>query len=239
MITRSIKSKITLALCVLISLLIIQSYLFNYSQSTLLFLQKAQHDALVQSSNVTQLENEVISLQSQAIAFIDKANKSTIEKFNLYFDDANKSLEKLKKSTSQRSLDYQNILTRLDEYLHNYKETFNQTVLNRNKRERLYSEQFQHPIESLIIEIERLQINATDQTAYTDTLLTVSNLEHAVVSYLYKPSFDEAQNVKQNLNHLQTKLTKITDENNSFLIKAADLKKAYNQLVLLTRSYTF
>ncbi|MDO6548232.1 hybrid sensor histidine kinase/response regulator [Pseudoalteromonas carrageenovora] len=223
----------------LISLLIIQSYLFNYSQSTLLFLQKAQHDALVQSSNVTQLENEVISLQSQAIAFIDKANKSTIEKFNLYFDDANKSLEKLKKSTSQRSLDYQNILTRLDEYLHNYKETFNQTVLNRNKRERLYSEQFQHPIESLIIEIERLQINATDQTAYTDTLLTVSNLEHAVVSYLYKPSFDEAQNVKQNLNHLQTKLTKITDENNSFLIKAADLKKAYNQLVLLTRSYTF
>ncbi|TMP15565.1 hybrid sensor histidine kinase/response regulator, partial [Pseudoalteromonas ruthenica] len=28
-------------------------------------------------------------------------------------------------------------------------------------------------------------------------------------------------------------------ENNSFLSKAADLKKAYNQLVLLTRSYTF
>jgi len=239
MIARSIKSKITLALCVLISLLVIQSYLFNYSQNTLLFLQKAQHDALVQSSNVTQLENEIISLQSQALAFIDKANKSTIDKLNLYFDDATESLEKLKSSTSLRSPEYQNILTRLDEYLYNYKETFNQTVLNRNKRERLYFEKFQHPIDSLIIEIEQLQANATNQTIYTDLLLTISNLKHAVVSYLYKPNYDEAQNVKQNLNHLQTKLTKITDKNNSFLIKAADLKKAYNRLVLLTRSYTF
>ncbi len=127
----------------LISLLIIQSYLFNYSQNTLLSLQKAQQQALVQSSNVTQLENEVISLQSQAIAFIDKANKSTIDKFNLYFNHANISLGKLKNSASQRSSEYQNILIRLDEYLHNYKETFDQTVLNRNKRERLYSEQFQ------------------------------------------------------------------------------------------------
>ncbi|MBQ4798606.1 response regulator [Pseudoalteromonas sp. MMG006] len=239
MLTRSIKSKITLALFVLISLLIIQSYLFNYSQNTLLSLQKAQQQALVQSSNVTQLENEVISLQSQAIAFIDKANKSTIDKFNLYFNHANISLGKLKNSISQRSPEYQNILIRLDEYLHNYKETFDQTVLNRNKRERLYSEQFQKPIESLILEIEQLQIDATQQTIYADTLLTISNLEHAVVSYLYQPNFDEAQNVKQNLNHLQTKLTSITSDNHSFLTKVDELKKAYNQLILLTRSYTF
>lgn len=80
----SIKSKIVLAACLLTSLLLLQSYLFNYSQKSLLNTQKIQHSALMQSENVTDLENDVVSLQGQAIAYVNHANENTIEKFNFY-----------------------------------------------------------------------------------------------------------------------------------------------------------
>ncbi|MEL0640261.1 response regulator [Pseudoalteromonas aliena] len=180
-------------------------------------------------------------MQSQVIAFVDKASKNKIEKFHFYLDNAHKSLRKLKENTFQRTPEHQNILSRLDEYLHNYKETFNQVVINRNKRESLYSEQFQKPIELLKIKITKLQSDSEtkEKAIYSDIFLTISNLEHAIVSYLYKPSFDEAENVKQNLNHLQARLINISDTDNSLSLKTSDLKIAYNQLVLLTRSYTF
>ena len=241
MIIRSIKSKIILALCLLIGLLLLQSYLFNYSQKSLLNLQKAQHNALIQSEAVTHLENDVISLQGHAISFIDHANENTITKFNSYLKQANLSLKQLKSNTLNHTPEYQKSLIRLGEYLKNYQETFDQVVVNRQKREQLYTTQFKQPIDDLKKRIGILENYSSDskKVIFNDILLTISNLEHATVSYLYKPSFDEAQNVKQNLEHLQKKLNSTAVINESLSKRTASLKKAYNQLVLLTRSYTF
>jgi hypothetical protein len=241
MMIHSIKSKIILALCLLVSLLLLQSYFFNYSQTVLLNLQKAQHTALIQTENVTRLENYVISLQGQAIAFVDNANKNTIKKFNFYLNAAELNLKQLKENTLQRNLDYKNTLTRLSEYLDNYQETFDQITINRTKREQHYNAQFKSPINDLKVSITALKAAATTEkkVIYTDILLTISNLEHATVSYLYKPRYDESQNVKKNLDHLNLKLMDLSEKQASFFNNANDLKQAYNQLVLLTRSYTF
>ncbi|MBH0056173.1 response regulator [Pseudoalteromonas sp. SWXJZ94C] len=238
---RSIKSKIILALCLLISLLILQSYFFNYSQKSLLSLQKKQHNALIQNESVASLENDVISLQSQAIAFVDHANENTIEKFSFYLSAAHLNLNLLKTNTLQRTPEYQKTLTRIGEYLNNYQETFDQVVINRAKRELVYATQFKQPITDLKKQITNLETNANikDKGAYTDILLTISNLEHASVSYLYKPNFDEAQNVKQNLQHLHLRLINMPQIKGALINNTADLKQALNQLVLLTRGYTF
>ena len=238
---RSIKSKIILALCLLMSLLVLQSYLFNYSQKSLLNLQKAQHNALMQNESVTRLENDVISLQSQAIAYVDKANQNTIEKFDLYLNEANKNLNLLKSNSVEHSLEYQSALNRLGDYLSNYQDTFNQIVMNRTKREQLYITQFKQPITDLKIQITKLETQASPKSKaiFSDILLTISNLEHAVVSYLYKPNFDEAQNVNKNLEHLHSKLAKAPSISSVSMNTITNLKKAYSQLMLLTRSYTF
>ena len=237
----SIKSKIVLAACLLTSLLLLQSYLFNYSQKSLLNTQKIQHSALMQSENVTDLENDVVSLQGQAIAYVNHANENTIEKFNFYLKKANLSLSKLNMNASSHTSSYQEELKRLKEYLNNYQETFSQVVINRTKREQLYITQFKQPIAELKAHIISLDTSTKNEKKafYTNILLTISNLEHATVSYLYKPNFDNAQNVKQNLEHLHLKLSSISKESNSLISHTTQLKQAYNQLVLLTRSYTF
>ena len=241
MIINSIKSKIILALCPLIGLLLLQSYLFNYSQTTLLNLQKSQHNALIQSEAVNHLENDIISLQAYAVSFIDNANENTITKFNFYLNKANLNLKQLKTNTLHHPLEYKNSLIRLGEYLSNYQDTFGQVVVNRQKREHLYTTQFKQPIDDLQVTISNLEESSSDsnKVIFNDVLLTISNLQHAIISYLYKPNFDEAQNVKQNLNHLHKKLTSTSVLNESLSSKTTSLKQAYNQLVLLTRSYTF
>ncbi|KAA1151677.1 response regulator [Pseudoalteromonas sp. FUC4] len=241
MIINSIKSKIILALCLLVGLLILQSYLFNYSQNALLSLQQSQHNALIQSEAVNHLENDIISLQAHAVSFIDNANENTITKFNFYLNKANLNLEQLKTSTLNHAPEHSNSLVRLGEYLNSYQDTFGQVVINRKKREHLYSTQFKQPIDELQVTISDLEesSNNSNKVIFNDVLLTISNLKHAAVSYLYKPNFDEAQNVKQNLDHLYKKLTSTSIINESFSNKAVNLKQAYNQLVLLTRSYTF
>ncbi|WMS90557.1 response regulator [Pseudoalteromonas sp. HL-AS1] len=241
MIINSIKSKIILALCSLIGLLLLQSYLFNYSQTSLLNLQKSQHNALIQSEAVTNLENDIISLQGHAVSFIDNANENTITKFNFYLNKANLNLEQLKTNTQNQTPEYQNSLIRLGEYLNNYQDTFGQVVVNRQKREHIYITQFKQPIDDLQVTISDLEgsSNNDNKVIFNDVLLTISNLKHAIISYLYKPNFDEAQNVKQNLNHLHKKLTSTSVINESLSNKTTSLKQAYNQLVLLTRSYTF
>ena len=203
MIINSIKSKIILALCSLIGLLLLQSYLFNYSQTSLLNLQKSQHNALIQSEAVTNLENDIISLQAHAVSFIDNANENTITKFNFYLNKANLNLDQLKTNTQNQTPEYQNSLIRLGEYLNNYQDTFGQVVVNRQKREHLYITQFKQPIDDLQVTISDLEgsSNNDNKVIFNDVLLTISNLKHAIISYLYKPNFDEAQNVKQNLNH--------------------------------------
>ena len=241
MIMRSIKSKIILTLSLLIGLLLIQSYFFNYSQQSLRDLYHVQNKALIQSESVANLENSVISLQGQAIAYVNHANENTIEKFNFFLLQANQNLTKLKSNALKDTSEYQGLLNSLSEYLKNYQKTFEQIVINRQKREQLYIAKFKQPIEGIHAQITALEKNtdAGKKIIFNDILLTISNIEHATVSYLYKPSFDEAQNVKSNLNHLYKKLVENPLINESLSIEAAQLQQAYNRLMLLTRSYTF
>ncbi|CAM2821569.1 hypothetical protein PAT01_35800 [Pseudoalteromonas atlantica] len=241
MITRSIKSKIIIALCVLITLLILQSYLFNYSQKSLFELQNAQHKALLQSESVTRLENDVISLQSQAIAYLDHANSNTIEKFNVHLNAAKRDLDTLSTHLNEYDENYQNNIKRLNEYLNNYQDTFNRVVVNRTKREQLYITQFKQPIEALKAQLNELKKNTltSKQNKIVNTLLTISNIEQATTNYLHKPNYDEAQNVQDNLAHLNTLLASIETANVNLLNNTDELEQAYSQLVILTRSYTF
>ena len=241
MITRSIKSKIIIALCVLITLLILQSYLFNYSQKSLFELQNAQHKALLQSESVTRLENDVISLQSQAIAYLDHANSNTIEKFNMHLNAAKRDLDTLSTYLNEYDENYQNNIKRLNEYLNNYQDTFNRVVVNRTKREQLYITQFKQPIEALKAQLNELKKSTltSKQNKIVNTLLTISNIEQATTNYLHKPNYDEAQNVQDNLAHLNTLLASIETANVNLLNNTDELEQAYSQLVILTRSYTF
>lgn len=241
MIVRSIKSKIIIALCFLITLLILQSYLFNYSQKSLFKLQSAQHKALLQSETVTRLENDVISLQSQAVAYLDHANTHTVDKFNVHLNAAKINLEQLRKNFPDYDDDYQNQITRLGDYIKSYQETFNQVIINRTKRELLYESQFKQPINNLKAQINKLEKTSTlkNQTLFVDTLLTISNIEQATASYLHKPNYDEALNVQNNLAHLNTLLKNIDESSINLLSNTTELKQAYSQLVLLTRSYTY
>ncbi|MDC9527254.1 ATP-binding protein [Pseudoalteromonas sp. Angola-30] len=241
MITRSIKSKIIIALCVLITLLILQSYLFNYSQKSLFELQNAQHKALLQSESVTRLENDVISLQSQAIAYLDHANSNTIEKFNMHLNAAKRDLDTLSTYLNEYDENYQNNIKRLNEYLNNYQDTFNRVVVNRTKREQLYITQFKQPIEALKAQLNELEKNTqtSKQSVIVNILLTISNIEQATTNYLHKPNYDEAQNVQDNLAHLNTLLASIETANVNLLNNTDELEQAYSQLVILTRSYTF
>ena len=238
---RSIKSKIIATLAVLAGLLFIQSYLFNHLQKSLTSLQNIQNNAISQSEAVVKLERDVMALQSHAIAFIDKANKNNITKFKTYLDQANIHLEQLTLNTLDKTPEYKNMLTRLSEHLKNYETTFEKVVINRQKREQIYSSGFKQPIEELqkkVMALESLS-NEDKKILYNDILLTISNLKHAAVSYLYKPNFDEAQNVKQNLAFLHTKINRMSAINDSLLDKTINLKKTHNQLILLTRSYTY
>lgn len=241
MITRSIKSKIIIALCVLITLLILQSYLFNYSQNSLFELQNAQHKALLQSEAVTRLENDVISLQSQAIAYLDHANSNTIDKFNMHYNDAKMDLGRLSKHIEEYDESYQSNIKRLNEYLNNYQDTFNRVVVNRTKREQLYLSQFKQPIDTLKAQLNKLEKSTlgNKQTIIVNILLTISNIEQAANNYLHKPNYDEAKNVQDNLAHLNTLLARIETANTIQFNNTDELEQAYRQLVILTRSYTF
>ena len=241
MITRSIKSKIIIALCVLITLLILQSYLFNYSQKSLFELQNAQHKALLQSEAVTRLENDVISLQSQAIAYLDHANSNTIDKFNMHYNAAKMDLGRLSKHIEEYDESYQSNIKRLNEYLNNYQDTFNRVVVNRTKREQLYLSQFKQPIDTLKAQLNKLEKSTfgNKQTIIVNILLTISNIEQAANNYLHKPNYDEAQNVQDNLAHLNTLLARIETANTIQFNNTDELEQAYSQLVILTRSYTF
>ncbi|MEL0604587.1 ATP-binding protein [Pseudoalteromonas undina] len=241
MITRSIKSKIIIALCVLITLLILQSYLFNYSQKSLFELQNAQHKALLQSEAVTRLENDVISLQSQAIAYLDHANSNTIDKFNMHYNDAKMDLGRLSKHIEEYDESYQSNIKRLNEYLNNYQDTFNRVVVNRTKREQLYLSQFKQPIDTLKAQLNKLEKSTlgNKQTIIVNILLTISNIEQAANNYLHKPNYDEAKNVQDNLAHLNTLLARIETANTIQFNNTDELEQAYSQLVILTRSYTF
>ena len=238
---RSIKSKIIATLAVLAGLLLIQSYLFNHLQKSLTSLQNIQNNAISQSEAVVKLERDVMALQSHAVAFIDKANKNNITKFKTYLDQANIHLEQLKLNTLDKTPEYRNMLARLSEHLANYETTFEKVVVNRQKREQIYLSGFKLPIEELQQKVMALESvsNNDKKILYNDILLTIGNLKHAAVSYLYKPNFDEAQNVKQNLAFLHTKINRTTAINNSLLDKTINLKKTHNQLILLTRSYTY
>ena len=238
---RSIKSKIIATLAVLAGLLLLQSYLFNHLQESLTSLQNIQNNAISQSEAVVKLERDVIALQSHAVAFIDDANKNNIAKFKTYLDQANIHLGQLTLNTLDKTPEYKNMLTRLSEHLKNYETTFEKVVINRQKREQIYSSGFKQPIEELqkkVMALESLS-NEDKKILYNDILLTISNLKHAAVSYLYKPNFDEAQNVKQNLEFLHTKINRMSAINDSLLDKTINLKKTHNQLILLTRSYTY
>ena len=238
---RSIKSKIIATLAVLAGLLLIQSYLFNHLQKSLTSLQNIQNNAISQSEAVVKLERDVMALQSHAVAFIDKANKNNITKFKTYLDQANIHLEQLKLNTLDKTPEYKNMLARLSEHLANYETTFEKVVVNRQKREQIYLSGFKLPIEELQQKVMALESvsNNDKKILYNDILLTIGNLKHAAVSYLYKPNFDEAQNVKQNLAFFQKKINRTTAINNSLLDKTINLKKTHNQLILLTRSYTY
>lgn len=236
---RTIKAKIILALCLLMSLLILQSYLFNVSQKSIFRLQKAQHNALMQSESVTRLEKDVISLQSQVFNFLERGSKNSKDKFNFYLDEANQNLKELQNHQLKHSPQYQDLLLRLDGYLKNYQETFEQIAINKTKREQLYTTQFKHPIDALKTQITQLENTTLNNAVYTDILLVISSLEHATISYLYQSNFDDALNVKNNINFLNSKLAKLSSENNTFTHNTSNLKHAYQQLILLTRSYTF
>ncbi|MEJ2911456.1 ATP-binding protein [Pseudoalteromonas sp. C12FD-1] len=241
MITHSIKSKIIIALCALITLLILQSYLFNYSQKVLFELQNAQHKALLQSESVIRLENDVISLQSQAIAYLDHANSNTIDKLNMHLYAAKMDLDTLSTHLNDHDESYQNKIKRLNDYLKNYHDTFNRVVINRTKREQLYVSQFKQPIEALKAQLNELKKNTltSQQNKIVNTLLTISNIEQAASNYLHKPNYDEAQNVQDNLAHLNTLLASIEATNINLVNNTDELEQAYSQLVILTRSYTF
>ena len=238
---RSIKSKIIATLAVLAGLLLLQSYLFNHLQESLTSLQNIQNNAISKSEAVVKLERDVMALQSHAVSFIDDANKNNIAKFKTYLDQANSHLGQLTLNTLDKTPEYKNMLTRLSEHLKNYETTFEKVVINRQKREQIYSSGFKQPIEELqkkVMALESLS-NEDKKILYNDILLTISNLKHAAVSYLYKPNFDEAQNVKQNLEFLHTKINRMSAINDSLLDKTINLKKTHNQLILLTRSYTY
>ena len=238
---RSIKSKIIATLAVLAGLLLLQSYLFNHLQESLTSLQNIQNNAISKSEAVVKLERDVMALQSHAVAFIDDANKNNIAKFKTYLDQANIHLGQLTLNTLDKTPEYKNMLTRLSEHLKNYETTFEKVVINRQKREQIYSSGFKLPIEELQQKVMALESvsNNGKKILYNDILLTISNLKHAAVSYLYKPNFDEAQNVKQNLAFLHTKINRMSAINDSLLDKTINLKKTHNQLILLTRSYTY
>lgn len=225
----------------LVGLLLLQSYLFNYAQKSILNLQKVQHNALMQSEAVTHLENDVISLQRHAISFVDHANENTIIKFDFYLSKAKLNLEKLQINASNNNTEHQRSLSRIVEYLNNYQGTFDQVVANRQKRAHIYTTQFKQPIDDLQKKVTAIEEDSTGnkEVILNDILLTISNLKHATVSYLYKPNFDEDKNVKNNLEHLQKKLYSTPIISDAISKRTANLKKAYNQLVLLTRSYTF
>ena len=238
---RSIKSKIIATLAVLAGLLLLQSYLFNHLQESLTNLQNIQDNAISKSEAVVKLERDVMALQSHAVAFIDKANKNNITKFKTYLEQANIHLEQLTFITLDKTPEYKNMFARLSEHLKNYETTFEKVVVNRQKREQIYLSGFKLPIEELQKQVMALESvsNNDKKILYNDILLTISNLKHAAVSYLYKPNFDEAQNVKQNLEFLHTKINRMSAVNNSLLDKTINLKKTHNQLILLTRSYTY
>ncbi|WP_338365608.1 ATP-binding protein [uncultured Pseudoalteromonas sp.] len=241
MIVRSIKSKIITALCVLIALLIAQSYLFNYSQKNLFELQNAQHKAFLQSEAVTRLENDVISLQSQAIAYLDHANSNTIDKFNFHLNAANKEIKQLGIHLNEYDDSYKSQINRLKEYLNSYQETFKRVVVNRTKREQLYVEKFKQPIEKLKSQLEQLKNKtlANEQNKIVNTLLAISKIEQAATNYLQTPNYDEAQNVQRYLARLNTLLASIKKTNNGMVNNTSELEQAYGQLVILTRGYTF
>uniref|UniRef100_UPI00331C2B39 hypothetical protein n=1 Tax=Pseudoalteromonas sp. 19-MNA-CIBAN-0066 TaxID=3140422 RepID=UPI00331C2B39 len=90
--------------------------------------------------------------------------------------------------------------------------------------------QFKQPIDDLQVTISDLEgsSNNDNKVIFNDVLLTISNLKHAIISYLYKPNFYEAQNVKQNLNHSHKKLTSTSVINESLSNKTTSLKQAYN-----------
>lgn len=224
---RSIKSKIIATLAVLAGLLLLQSYLFNHLQESLTSLQNIQNNAISKSEAVVKLERDVIALQSHAVAFIDDANKNNIAKFKTYLDQANIHLGQLTLNTLDKTPEYKNMLTRLSEHLKNYETTFEKVVINRQKREQIYSSGFKQPIEALQKKVMALESvsNNDKKILYNDILLTISNLKHAAVSYLYKPNFDEAQNVKQNLEFLHTKINRMSAINDSLLDKTINLKK--------------
>ncbi|MBQ4832729.1 response regulator [Pseudoalteromonas sp. MMG010] len=237
----SIKSKVILTLSVLVILLIAQSYTFNISQKQLYTLQVDQHQALEQSDNITELENHILSLQSQANLYTNNPHEYTVDKLHHYLDLAKQDINALDKHAIEHNSHYQKSLSKLFEYLNNYQDTFNQVVLNKKQRESLYQQQFQAPLNQLKKDLVAKQKTASDEqkSDYVDIILLITNIEQNTQSYLYNPAFDKSNSTQLNLHHLQLKLSADPILLNDKMYIVSQLERTQKKLVTLTRGYSY
>ncbi|TMN70379.1 hypothetical protein CWB85_16090 [Pseudoalteromonas sp. S1727] len=244
MMLHSIKSKITITLSILICLLLLQSYFFERAQSSLTKLLFLQNDALMKTALTTSLENNVISLQGQVVEYVDHATPNAINNFKRFHNQAQQNLITFSSKTAQHQ--YQSIMGRLEDHLINYNNTFEQVVKIQTNRETLFNDQFKLSVTLLNNKLDALKLQAEqkDKTYYAEAKLTLSTIEHAALTYLRTPHYDASQIITTKITTLQAQLANIALVNMQapaaeFAIDILNIRRAYNQLTLLTRGYIY
>jgi len=245
----SIKSKIIAAISLLVIILLFQSYLFSSAQNSLRILLTVQNDAQIQSEATNDLENNVISLQGQVTHYVDKAKPISVDNFKRFQLNAKNDLKKLNTNAQKHSSSYKDLLTRLGEHLTNFNRTFEQVVKNRENRVRLFNTRFKPAVNNLILHLNALKNveGSSHEAIYTDAMLTLSNINYATENYLENTDFDISQTTSQDVDQLKLQLDKIEKfiesgsiQPNILLNKEfLEIKKSYNQLILLSRGYNY
>ncbi|KPH95283.1 hypothetical protein AMS58_07995 [Pseudoalteromonas porphyrae] len=246
----SIKSKISITLSILISLLLLQSYLFDKSQHDLRALLALQYHALAQSEVATSLENNVISLQGQVVDYVGKESRPiALDNFKRFFLAANADLVSFTHNANKTPHQYDDLLLRLNEHLNNYRHTFEQVIDNKKHRQKLVEEKFKPAIASLQTSLNALKDKASNEHKYRyfEVLRSVTSIEHATLTYLNDTQYDSSQKAQLSIQTLQQQLNHIEQDgllnnalpNVDFKTQLLNIRRAYNQLTLLTRGYTY
>ena len=186
----TLKGQILLVSTALVLLLATQFFLSRNSQSTFVESLDLTQQALVKVNLVRELERDVIDLQRNVLIYKESASDSAITRFNDLMQKNYANLAQLKLLTSQQenSDRFLSYISRMNNHLNDYQESFSNVIVGRMRRESLYEIGLAVDFETLFesIKIEQNQSHS-EQESIEKAKYHIARAESILLKFSHLP----------------------------------------------------
>ena len=243
---RSLKTQIIFVLTILISSLVVQVILSRISQSDLVVNQQRTVELFANVALVQILERDVIDLQRHLLIFKETASETAVSNFYLLMESVENKLLLLNENvTSQINfLEDDNLLKRMGEHLHDYKENFTSVIEARAQRNSLLNDDIKTDINILNNSISASREKNNKNKHKHDNLKLdmkyhTALMEKHVNQYLVTPDYEFATQFYDEVDSIERLMKDEFGVGHETIILLKHIKKDFVRLTQISRGYVF